>query len=542
MRKPILTLLMLFLLTGAAVADSYPRNPNIDVLHYVFHIQVHDQTKEMSGQTSVAIQFLSQGIEEFHLDLIGKSTPFDTVGMMVMQITRDGDSLQFEHQNNRIRIKMHSPSEAGESRIYTISYVGIPADGLIISKNRHGDRTFFGDNWPNRARHWLPTVDHPSDKATCEFVIESPNRYQVVANGLLMEETDLSGDRRLTHWLETTPIPTKVMVIGIARFAVQHVENVHGISVQSWVYPQDREAGFYDYSQAVPILKYFSEQIGAFPYGKLANVQSKTRYGGMENASAIFYNENSVKGKRENESLIAHEIAHQWFGDSITEADWHHIWLSESFATYFASLYFESAYGREQLIERMQSARERVFTYYEKNSNTSIVDTSISNLNKLLNPNSYQKGAWVLHMLRYVVGDDVFWQGIREFYRLYRDQNALTKDFRRVMEKVSGQKLDWFFQQWVFRPGHLKLNGAWDYSEKTKKLKVRLRQVQNGPPLRMPIELAIYQKQQKSPQIENLQLTTKEHEVSFLLKTAPSEVILDPNSWLLATVRFHRKK
>ncbi|NIR52983.1 M1 family metallopeptidase [candidate division KSB1 bacterium] len=526
----------------SACADSYPRNPNIDVQRYSFRITLSDQNNEIIGEAEITIKFLAEGISDVRLDLVGSTSDEDSTGMHVESITHENENVHFSHKHDRLLIRLSTASKAGENRTYTISYRGIPADGLIISKNKYGDRTFFGDNWPNRAHNWLPTVDHPSDKASCEFLVTAPNHYQVVANGLLVEETDLSANRRLTHWQETTPLPTKVMVIGAARFAVQYLTEYEDISVQSWVYPQNRNAGFYDFAQAMRILQYFDRRIGNFPYGKLANVQSKTRYGGMENASAIFYHENAVNGTRENERLLAHEIAHQWFGDSVTEADWHHIWLSEGLATYFALLYLEDTHGRKRLIDGLETARDRVFSFYKNNPNSTIVDTTIVNLNRLLNPNSYQKAGWMLHMLRGILGDDLFWKGIQEYYGRHRHQNVLTRDFQRVMEMVSGEDLSWFFRQWLYAPGYPEIAGSWTYNAEAKELVVHLNQIQKSPHLfRMPIEFGIYTQGNNSPKIGRRQATKREHIFRFELQTEPTKVELDPNHWLLMKADFNRK-
>ena len=149
---------------------------------------------------------------------------------------------------------------------------------------------------------------------------------------------------------------------------------------------------------------------------------------------------------------MAHEIAHQWFGNSVTENDWHHIWLSEGFATYLTAVYQEKSYGKQKLDETMKSARDRV-TGFSLRSPKPVVDTTVTDLMKLLNANSYQKGAWVLHMLRHELGDDLFWKGMRLFYEDYRNKNALTHDFQVVMEKVSNRDLGKFFNQWLFVAG-----------------------------------------------------------------------------------------
>ncbi len=168
----------------------------------------------------------------------------------------------------------------------------------------------------------------------------------------------------------------------------------------------------------------------------------------MENAGAIFYAENSVTGQGKAERLIAHEIAHQWFGDCVTEADWHHIWLSEGFATYLTSMYIESVQGKARLASDMARSRSSIIRDSEKNP-CPVIDTTITNLMQLLSVNSYQKGAWVLHMLRYETGDDDFIKGLRLFYDGFRNSNALRSDFQESDGRCSGKDLSNFFKQWL---------------------------------------------------------------------------------------------
>ena len=345
---------------------------------------------------------------------------------------------------------------------------------------------------PNRARNWLPTIDHPSDKATLEFLVTAPSKYQVIANGLQIEETNLENSTKLTHWKQSVPIPTKLMVIGVSRFAVQVVDTYKNIEIQSWVYPQDREKGFFDFARSRRILEFFDQRVGPYAYEKLANVQSKTRYGGMENATAIFYSENAITGQRRNENTVVHEIAHQWFGDSVTEKDWHHVWLSEGFATYFTIVFNEFTYGRDRAVQALKRNRTRIINYYKENPDSPVVDEKIKDLNDLLSTNSYQKGGWVLHMLRWAVGEENFWKGIRQYYTEFRDSNALTEDLQSVMEKASGIQLDKFFDQWIYKPGQPKYEGTWHYNKDAKKVTINLRQTQNsGRIFDMPVEFGI---------------------------------------------------
>lgn len=537
MKRLYLAFLLLGLTAAPAAAD--PPDPDIDVLRYTFRLTLSDETDTVGGETTVVVRFLADGVESLDLDLIGL-VPGGETGMTVAAVTREGSGLNFTHEKDRLRIALSTPTHAREQRTFTIAYHGVPSDGLIISTNKYGDRTFFGDNWPERARHWLPTVDHPADKALCEFVVTAPDHYQVVGCGALVEETDLPGGLRLTHWRSQVPMATKVMVVGVARFAVQYVDDYQGTSIQSWVYPQDREAGFFDYALAERVLAFFDGHIGPFPYAKLANVQSKTRYGGMENASNIFYSENSVRGDRQSERLIAHEVAHQWFGDSVTEADWPHLWLSEGFATYFAQLYMEYTHGRDRLKAGMQEAKNGVLGYFERNP-APLVDPNAAGPMALLNTNSYQKGAWVLHMLRGVVGTEVFWDGIRAYYRQYRDGNAWSEDFQQVMETTSGQDLGWFFEQWLHRAGQPRYEGTWHFDRATRHLSVTLNQVQtHGAFFRMPIELGIYTHRGERLRLEILDVAERQNTFTLTLDAdeSPSDVVLDPHAWVLMEADF----
>lgn len=516
--------LLALLPTDAAVADDYPLDPRVDIAHYRFDLRLDDADDRIEGLATLTVQLAEPGVGQLGLDLIGGSG--SERGMQVVRVEIDGSPATFRHLRDRLTIDL--PAEATGTLTVTVAYSGTPADGLVIGRNKHGDRTFFGDNYPDRARHWLPTVDHVSDKATVEWRITAPDHYQAIANGALVEETDLGDGRRLTHWRTTVPLATKVMVIGVARFAVDHLEPVHGVPVQSWVYPQDREAGFHDFALARQALDYFHHAVGPYPYAKLANVQSKTRYGGMENAGNIFYSENAVRGDRSNEGLIAHEIAHQWFGDSVSEADWHHVWLSEGFATYFTQLYLEHTYGAERLRAGMRQARERVLSHAERAPEMAIVDEKFG-MDGLLSANSYQKGGWVLHMLRRELGDDTFWQGIRAYYDRFRDGNALTADLAGAMEEAAGRPLGWFFDQWVFRPGHPELEGSW--STAGHRLAVQLTQRQPGP-FRITVPLRAQLADGTTVDLE-VEMAGTRIAADFELPGQVVDVRLDPDAWLL---------
>jgi aminopeptidase N len=529
-KKPIPILLFFLLLNIATLTaqNHTPRFNEIDIQHYIFNLKLNDTTDIIEGKAIISIKFL-KAVNQFQLDLKAKDESAGK-GMFVQNITENDKEIAFQQDGEKLNISPSDTPKIGDVLTFTIEYKGVPTDGLIISKNIFGDRTFFGDNWPDRAHHWLPTVDHPSDKATVEFIVTAPNYYQIIANGEQVEETNLDDDTKLTHWKEAVPLPTKVMVIGAARFAVQQAGYVKRIPVTSWVYPQNREAGFGDYELAVEVLDWFYKKMGSYPFEKLANVQSKTRYGGMENAGNIFYFEESVNGNKDQVNLIAHEIAHQWFGNSASELNWHHIWLSEGFATYMTDLFIEETKGDVAFKKKLYQERQKVIDYSKVNP-VPIINTAITNYNQLLNPNSYQKGAWVLHMLRKEIGGNKFWKGIRKYYETYKFSNALSEDFQKVMEQVSGKNLDYFFKQWLYFPGQPQIAIEWTPIKK-KKLSLTVNQLQSGQHFIFPLELELTAADGKRF-YKKVQVNSKNQTFTIKVKAKIKSIRLDPNDWLL---------
>jgi aminopeptidase N len=445
--------------------------------------------------------------------------------MRVVMLGSQGSArFPFKHENDRLTI--YDQAKRGDRRSYLIFYEGVPADGLIISKNKFGHRGFFGDNWPNRAHNWLPCVDDPSDKATVSFTVKAPAHYTVVANGALLYERRMDDGIKSTRWEESAPISPKVMVVGIADFAVDHPGDVEGVPVYNYVYREDSAAGFHAYANALRILPFYIHHIGPYPFEKCGNVQSRTRFGGLENASAIFYHENSV-GSPGVESLMAHEIAHQWFGDAVTETAWRHLWLSEGFATYMTYCYLESRYGEDSLKKGLRKDRAAVIAF-EKKRMTPVVDSSVhTDYMQLLNPNSYQKGGWVLHMLRRQIGDSLFWEAISRYYAAYRNGNASTEDFEKIVETTSGQHLHGFFHQWLYTPGHPTVKLEWWYDDANDALYITSTQLQPTP-FQFPLELSIDGKPY------TIQLTAAKNSFRIPLIAEPATIAPDPNVNLLA--------
>jgi aminopeptidase N len=538
-KKGVLTALLVLLVsvTRGQVVTNAARytQPGVDVLNYNFSLTISDSTNRIKGEATIRFT-RADDRQSVWFDLVEAKSDTAGGGMRVQDVRLpDGKTVPFSHRNDRVFINL--PPAPGQPTEVIISYAGTPARGLIISRNKFNERTFFGDNWPNNARNWIPVVDHPSDKATCSFTVNAPATYRVIANGKFQDESPLQNGRKRTRWVENTPIPTKVMVIGAARFSVEEVGAVSGVPVQSWLYPDDSQKGFIDYRPAKEILQYFIDKVGPYSYEKLANVQSTTVFGGMENASCIFYNEKIIVGKKDSdvEALLAHEIAHQWFGNSATESDWSQLWLSEGFATYFSALYLEHAYGRDTLNAVLDQNKGQIFRYTVLKPKGTVVDSVTTNLNDLLNPFSYQKGGWVLHMLRHEVGDDAFWKGIRAYYTAYRNANARSIDLQSVMEKASGKQLGQFFQQWLYQPGYPEVVWGSRYDAAKQSLVIDVRQAQKtGTIFTIPLTFS-FRGANGREQSRTAKLTMTQQSQTFTVPVTgkPGSVVIDPDNTVL---------
>ncbi len=502
-------------------ADAYKRQPSIDIVHYVFRVDLNDDTDDIAGEATVSVRFVTAGVSSFWLDL---ATPAAGKGMTVSEVTSNGAPVTYEHRDDRLTLTLTPAAKAGELRAFTVKYHGIPAKGLLFPKNKFGDRTFFSVNWPDLAHQWLPTVDHPSDKATSEFIVTAPSKYQVVANGLLQEEVDLGNGRRRTHWKRPCPSRPWLNNIGVAEFSSRNFVALkqQASQLQSWSFPADL--------QTTESLRSRNRCANPSSFITITSARIPTRswpewrrltWAAAWSTQAKSSSASAVSAGRPGLSLVSHETAHQWFGDSVTESDWDDVWLSEGFATYFSSLTIEHYQGHDALVAQMKSTRDRIFSTEKRMPDTAVVQTK--SWNGIPNQIVYQKGGWSLHMLRGEIGDDKFWAAIREYYRRYRDSNATTADFERTVEETSGVDLHWFFQQWLYRAGSPAVEAAWHYDATAKKVQLDLTQTEAGDAYRLPIEVRLTVPGVAAPKLEKVQFNQKQQHFALeLLSQQPS--------------------
>jgi aminopeptidase N len=327
------------------------------------------------------------------------------------------------------------------------------------------------------------------------------------------------------------------MVIGVARFAVLHLGETAGVPIASWVYPEGRDKSLLELADAPAILDWLVRTVGPYPFEKLANVESRTRFGGMENAGAIFYAQKVIGDGASDYGLLAHELAHQWFGNAVTEADWTHVWLSEGFATYLGWLAVAEARGSDAFRELREKGRERVIEFTAREPMRRVVEDAVPDPKKLLSPLVYETGAFVLHMLRRSIGDAAFFAGLRDYYRLYRDRNATTDDFRGVMERASGRELRPFFEQWLRRPGLPHLEGRYSYNRRRHELVIEILQLQPGEPYALSLDLEL-RARGDAPRRETLELSSIRQTFRLPMGAPPESVQLDPDADVLVQAQL----
>ncbi len=580
--------------TISSIADTFPQQPGIKILHYTFDVTLTDTSDELNVKDTIDIQFLVAGVSGIDLNLCNlihepqapdrlnpclqpvprarpgreavpaaPAVPAPTSvgrGMTVTGVVANGSPLSFEHRNNVLHISVPAGYKIGDKFSLTVSYYGIPATGLFIGNNKYGDRVWFTDNWPNKAQNWLATIDHISVKAPKTIIVTAPRGYQVLSNGLKTEETDLPNGLRRTTWDETVPIPSWQYGLGVAAMAVEHFGRSNGTEFSVWAFPQDRDSAFKALDQkAASIFEFFSDRIGPFSYEKLAHLEAIGGAGAAEPATTIFYYNGSYGAE-------SHEMAHQWFGDAVTERNWDDVWLAEGFATYFALLYTEHADGHDAFMAGVKRTRELALNYIVLHPADTVVHENLDTAANVFSNETqiYQGGAMVLHTLRGVLGDDVFWAGIRLYYSRYRNGSASTDDLRYAMEDAcyaagncpeDHQDLSWFFHEWLNRGGILTVSGSWHYDATAKQLHVNADQTQSQGLYRMPIEIGIVEapvspaataegrtqlgrnkleRRPGEPQIQKAVILVDKAQNSLIipLDAAPAAVQLDPGMWV----------
>jgi aminopeptidase N len=455
----------------------------------------------------------------------------------------NGEELSFLQTDTSVVIDLPSPVVHGDTVALTLTYRGEnPQEGFFFDEATEDHPQMVStDSWPNEAHHWIPLFDYPNDKVTHDLIVTVPAGNKVLSNGRLVETShDESAQTSTWHWAQELPHSTYLMMLAIGPFAVIE-DSLGDLPISYWVYPEAEDDARRIFEKTPRMIAFYNDLFGyPYPWAKYDQVTTPHVGGGAEATSATILGDGVLhhRGNEEDytwERIIAHEIAHQWWGDLITLREWSHTWMNESFGTYSDYLWTRHERGEEVgawdlLGKKNQYLREANNRYIRP-----IVFDRYNEPGDNFDSHTYPKGACILHQLRYLLGDEPFFRTLSTFLHSYAFQAVDTYDFMRTVKEVTGQNMDWFFQQYLFLPGHpvFQVSSEWDAETKEIRLDVAQRQSrEHGVPIyRTPLRVGIVTASEE--RVEEVWLTKEEESFVFLSEEEPLLVRFDEGNWLL---------
>jgi aminopeptidase N len=504
---------------------------NFDAIHYEFNWNIDFDERSIQGKAILYGESSIQGLNTITLDLSNSMT---VAGVKLGQ-----KSLSFSHQDNLLTVAFAKNYKKGESFAIEINYSGRPTSGLYY--DYHGSAPIiYSLDEPSDARNWFPCYDHPSDKATADLNITVPSEMMAASNGTLMEVKSNLDNTKTFFWQVSYPIATYLISVAATNyvtFSHTYTTGNEDMEVIYYVYPELLQEAKTDFANTVAQIEFYSEVFGEYPFlGEKYGMALIPGGTAMEHQTCTSYPARVIDGEQAYDWLIAHELAHQWWGDLVTLADWPEIWLNEGFATYSDALWWEHLYGMAGLKSRMQDFRSILLERYSGPQHA-IYDPPQGYLFSAI---EYEKGAWVLHMLRFVVGENNFWKILKTYPQRYAYDSVTTDDFKAVCEEISGADLDWFFDQWIYEPGYPRYEYSWGHSGPTT-VRVIIKQTQETYSLySMPIELQIVLPSGTVKRTVWVDEQVNAFDLSFA--EPPSDVLFDPDEWILCYRGDFQKK
>lgn len=462
--------------------------PQFDAIHYHLNLAFPPESTanpRFAGEVLLTFRPLQADFRTLALDSAGLD--IESVRLLPFE-----DRLTFQLSEDQLQITLDRGYQPSELITISIRYrwATQPNKGVYF-RSRTGVtelESIYSQSEPEESRFWFPGHASPDDRATFSSTIIVPKPFSALSNGALIRVDDL-GDAQAFHWRMRTPMVTYLFAVTAGKMGFYR-EFWKGIPLEYIGPPDDIQRVAYSLRNTPRMMSLFSAQTGIdYPYEKYAQaVVPQYPWGGMEHATATTLTDQTVHGPAEDahsssDSLVAHELAHQWFGDLVTCRSWDHLWLNEGFATYFEALYHESSQGRAALLRELAEAATW-FRAEEANDPHPVVSPFYrETLDYYFDSRRYAKGAWVLHMLRNLLGDATFFNGIRLYTATHQGGLVTTEDFRKAMEKVSGRDLGWFFDQWLYKPGFPKFAVSWSYDSGNHLTRIQVKQAQDREPV-----------------------------------------------------------
>jgi aminopeptidase N len=510
------------------------------VVHYKIEVSFDESKKSVRGKvTTTLVPFLP----EF------KVIEFDAEKMQIQRVAlASGKDLRFSAEPKKLVIPLDKTYAAGDTITVSVEYACTPKRGLYFTQPDSGypdkPKQIWSQGEDMDNHNWFPCYDFPNDKATSEMIATVPAAYTALSNGELVGVTEHRTEGTKTfHWRENKPHSSYLITLAAGNYAVLR-DRAGNLPLQYYVYPRDTADARICFGQTPDMIKFFNQKIGfSYAWEKYAQVViADFIEGGMENTSATsLLDYISVYDARERvdnlpTSLIAHELAHQWWGDVVTCKDWRHLWLNESFASYFDPLYTEHTLGKDEFQQIMYGDQQAgVF------SDTAIGRKPIVSIGTY-GLNIYPRGAAVLNMLRYVLGDQLFWKALNHYITKHQYTPVETNDLKTSVEEATGKNLFWFFDQWVYKAGHPVFSVSYRWSDTTKSVYLNVRQTQKMDSLtgvfRTPLEVEITTPAGKTR--HSVAILSADTTFALPSDARPLLVAFDPDGWILKELKFDK--
>ncbi len=529
---------------GPALPDSpeyrkYAPDREIDILHLVLDVTPDFKQRTVAGTALWKFKPIAKPFAELKLD---------AVDLTVAAVTSSERVAGYQVTDDKVVITFAEPIAVGKEATVTVRYSAQPEKGLYFRTPELGfkpeDMHIWTQGEPHEARHWYPSYDFPNEKFTTEMICHAPEGLVVLSNGRKVSEEKDANGLVAVRWLQDKPMVNYLVALVAGK--LKFIEDKHrDIPMRFWTPASEIEHAANSFDGTKDMMEFFEKEIGVpYPWDKYDQVCIQDyHWGGMENTSLTTLNIDTLFPKtfenlRNSQGLVAHELAHQWFGDLITCKDWSHIWLNEGFASYYDDLYTEHKDGREEFLYRMYEGAKSLTQ--STNAVKSIVWRKYGDPVEQFDNLAYGKGSWVVHMLRSQLGPELFRQCIKTYVERHKFGTVVTEDLRAVVEELSGRSFDQFFDQWVYHTGTPRLDVDYSWDERTKLARLGIRQTQpiseNVPLFNFPLPVRF---KTKSGVIERvIAVKAKAGDFYFPLAEAPDIVRLDPDVTVLAQINF----
>jgi aminopeptidase N len=538
-----------------AADEHHTPDRKVSIKHLKLDLRFDYERRYVEGVATFTLSPINNGLTHFDLDIAEMAIKSATLASVKEGIERGGEegsrSLEFETHLEKLEIELDRPYARNEALTIEIAYSCSPRKGLFFVEPDEAypdkPRQIWSQGENEDAHWWFPCHDVTNQKMTTEMIATVKSNFFALSNGELLSVRENNGDRTY-HWRLSQPHPAYLVTIVIGEYEALD-DDFAGLPITYYLYKDRVREGRRLFDATPRMIEFFNEKFGyAYPYPKYAQVLvDDFLFGAMENTSASTFTDrcmldDSATIDLNYDDIVAHELAHQWWGDLVTCKDWSHIWLNESFATYSEYLWREHSRGHDEA----RFAIFQDFLTYLREDRTShrrpIVFNRYRFSEDVMDRHAYEKGACVLDMLRWELGDDAFFRTIEHYLKKHEFENAETNDFKIAIEEATGRNLHWFFDQWLYGPGYPELEVAYEWRREQKLLKISVKQVQGTEDgtrvFRFPVEIEIMTAERRASY--RVVIEKAEQDFYFPCESKPQMVLFDKGHRIFKVMRFEK--